>query len=120
MTDEQDVKVENASVTEEPVVDSSVSATADKPQTPEEIWASVMNEMYKTVAGVVHFLAGSPKYGWIKSANDVIFVASEFKTPEMTRGEVVGTMIIMGQEMVDQIRDLLDGKKGEIKTPVIH
>jgi len=90
------------------------------PSSPEEIWASVMREMYVTVGGVVAFLAGNPQYGWIKSPNDIIFVASEFKTPEMLRPEQVGVMVVMGADMVKQVRAVLDGQKDALKPLIVH
>ncbi len=111
-----EMKAEDAPTSEGSIADP----IQPKPQSPEEVWAKVMNEMYKTVSGVVYFLAGQPKYGWIKTPDDIIFVASEFKTEEMIKPEVVGVMVVMGQEMVDQVRALLDRKSGAFKSPIIQ
>jgi len=111
----------NTTPTPEGTVGESVTVDpASPPKTAEQLWAELMNEMYKTVNGVVTFLASTPKYGWITSPHDVIFVASEFKIPEMIKPEIVGVMVVMGAEMVTQIRAILDGQKEGIKPVVIQ
>ena len=113
-----------AVVEEISVVESAPSPTPEGeisvPKTAEEIYAEVMNEMYKTVAGVVHFLATNPNYGWIKTPEDVIFTASEFRIPDMPRPEAVGVLVVMGSRMIQQIREMLDGKRTKLEPSLVN
>ena len=80
-------------------------------------WAEVMAGMYATSADIINFLRTKPEYGTFQNTYDMRFVVGEFQSPNMTRPEKCGLLLVLGEEMIEQVKAILSGAKPGLDAP---
>lgn len=81
----------------------------------EMTWLDFMNAFYGGAQDILDFLKSRctklEDVGVFRGMNDIRYIVGEFADPRMQKSERIGVMFVMGEPMVQMVRDMLMGRQ---------